>query len=366
MAFFSAFPYFPTTNVDFTVNRLHVFNLWQFKDKYIADSPVRQKVEQFSALYVDSNLEKVPTLALAVFDGAYDFRAMSDEDVRDMRRYALALLFCSVIRNEQNSVCVSEQFNLFHQSFDPTQDSIAYRTGSYYQVLNWQSLGHTKLVRPEYVPAETLLYRFDERLFGALCNMIDARRPKDDSIIRALEWVRYAHMNAEGISNESRLVMMTTAFETLFNLPRRDKTFQFSSRLEQIIKVDQLDVYDDKFRVVQTGLSRTRRMKPDGTLVMGSNNQSLEWTTYGWWARDLYELRSKIVHGDALTPADFRNHNNIPHFHIALHVMQYCLHNLLEDKKYLTYRTFPLEGEQVPVEKYPAVRRLRKIEQAIS
>lgn len=366
MAFFSAFPYFPTPNIDFIVNRLHVFNLQQSKDKYIADSLVKQRVEQFCTLYVDSNLEKISTLALAVFDGNYDFRPMSDEDVRDMQRYALALLFCSVIRNEQNSVCVSEQFNLFHQKFDPTQDSISYSTGSYYQVLNWQSLGHTKLVRPEYIPAETIPYRFDEKLFGALCNMIDARRAEDDSIIRALEWVRYAHMNAEGISNESRLVMMTTAFETLFNLPRRDKTFQFSNRLEQIIKVDQLDVYDNKFNVVRTGLSRTQRLKPDGTPTMGGHNQPLELTMYGWWARDLYDLRSKIVHGDVLTPADFKNHNNIKHFHIALHVMQYCLYNLLEDRRYLTYRTFPLGGKQVPVEKYSAVRRLRKIEQAIS
>lgn len=365
MAFFSAFPYFPTMNVDFSINRLHVFNLWQLKDKYIEDSLVKQKVEQFCALYVDSNLETVSTLALAVFDGNYDFRPMSDEEIRDLQRYALALLFCSVIRNEQNSVCVSEQFNLFHQSFDPTQDSIAYSTGSYYRVLNWQSLGQTKLVRPEYVPTETLLYRFDEKLFGALCNMIDARRPEDDSIIRALEWVRYAHMNAEGIGNESRLVMMTTAFETLFNLPRRDKTFQFSNRLEQIIKVDQLDVYANT-KIAQIGLSRTQRLRPDGTLVMGNNNQPLEWTMYGWWARDLYDLRSKIVHGDVLTPADFRNHNNIQYFHIALHMMQYCLFNLLEDKGFLTFKTFSLEGAQIPVEKYSVVRRLRKIEQAIS
>jgi hypothetical protein len=84
----------------------------------------------------------------------------------------------------------------------------------------------------------------------SFANTIDAHNPSDEYLFKVLDWVKYAFMNADGYSYESRLVMMATAFEVFFHLPRENKTRLLAERLESLLGVDNYDIYDNNYNVI--------------------------------------------------------------------------------------------------------------------
>lgn len=344
----SLLPYFPISNADFTVNRIHFFNLAAFKDKYIASNSLRKRIEQYCALYMDENLKPLSSPTLAVIDSDYSFGPVTDPLLLDVQRYALALLVCSI--GEEQERCISEQFTLFHQPFNLTEDAIAYPTGSLYHQTNWRSITTTHLVRPAYVPDEVINYRWERILMEGLANMIDAHDAADARIFEALRWVQYAFMNADGISHVSRVVMMATVFEILFALPWRGKEDSFANQLEALLGVG--------------SMGHPQIAKPNALGKPRTN------TMYGWWARDFYSLRSKIVHEGVVSSGDLVNAKRALHLSLALKMLKFCLYRLLEQRGLIVFQT--LQGacfgelEGLSPEKCDAENRLRKIENLIS
>lgn len=338
---FSAFPYFPTDNVDYPVNRLHLFSFWRFKDKYLQNPEVRQKVERLCALYVNSELKRLDFCLLAVIDGNYSLAPLTDEQVKDVYRYGLALFFCSVIYNNSWGTCTSENFLLIRQNFNLIDDEISYTTGSIRPVTNLQDINRIHFIKPDFIESRVVPYRVDLRLFVAFANMIDAHNP-DEYIFSVLEWIYYSYINFENITHESRIVMLATGFEIFFRLKRGAKAEKFAERLETLLKVDERVVFDKKTETSITGLPRTQRTDANGKVrAYGKGpkeGQPFEYTMYGWWARDFYGLRSKIVHEGTVTAEALKNHNGEPHFKIAIQIFNYCFHRLLEDRGYFIYK----------------------------
>jgi hypothetical protein len=342
-------PYFPKTNFNVTVNRLHLFNWWAYGDSYISDESLRERVSKIISIYVDKSLDPLKSPTVAILDGNYSFSALSGEQMRDLDRYVLSLLFCSLTQNSEmaagfHSICTSENFSLFHQNFNLSDEFIGYTTGSYFRVNNVNSLDGARLVKPDFIP-DVLIYGYDSTLYEALCKAVDAHDADDDFIFRALEWIRFAYMNAEGFNYPSRVVMISTAYEILFDLPDWKKEDRLADGLESLIQPDKMG---------QSGLPKVR--KPN---VLGKYKEN---TMYGWWARDFYHLRSQIVHGSSLAQNDYLNHNKVEHFYIALWMLRFCLYRLLEAKGYLIYKEYPSFGK---VGKYMDEKRLRGIEKLI-
>lgn len=237
---FSFLPYFPKEDIIIEQNRVRIFNFWNYKDTFIKDAALRDRIQRFCELYVYPNLETVRELAIAVIDDNYSFTLLNEQQQKDLQRYARALMFCSLAKNDDrggsfHSNCTSEQFTLFHQNFTTTEETMRYTVGSYVRVDTVVTLDSTRFIRPEHIP-QVLMYRFDDKLFGALANAIDAHKPKDDFLFRALDWVRFAYQNSEGFNYESRPVMLATTFEHLFKLPFSGKTEEFASRLEKLLE----------------------------------------------------------------------------------------------------------------------------------
>jgi len=327
---FSFLPYFPSTDFDMRVGRLHLLSFWKYKDAYIPDQTLREKLERICQLYVDTKLETLDELTIAVIDGNYSLTPPTDEQRRDIQRYADALNFCSVILNETNRAYTSDNFLLLHQNFTLTEDAIVYTTGSYVRLQNWQPFETAKLIKPSYIQDSIFRYRFDETLLQAFASTIDAHNNDDDYLFMVLEWFRYAYMNVEGFSYPNRVVLLATAYEVFFQLPDFGKTDAFATRLEALLKVDQMNVHDKQHRIIQTGLPIIRKANALGKVK--------ENTIYGWWARAFYDLRSKIVHGSEVVKGDLLNHNDVEHFQIGVKMLQFCFYRLLEDKGHLIYR----------------------------
>ncbi len=126
-------------------------------------------------------------------------------------------------------------------------------------------------------------------------------------------------------------------------------TEEFAGRLEELLDVNQLDYQDETTKKWNRGLPLIRRNDRNGKVreytPKGSNVKvPIELTMYGWWAREFYGARSKVVHEGVVDRDDLVNHNNAPHFNIAIAVLNFCLYRLLESKGYLVYEKSDVAG----------------------
>jgi hypothetical protein len=352
---FSYIPYFPTSQsnqVDIKVNRVHFFNFWAFKDKYITNTDRREDIQKLCEMYIDNDGSPVNQMTIAVIDDNYEFLPLSSEQIDDLNRYARAMLFCTIINNRQHSVCCSENFKLFHQNFSANPEHIAYETGSYYRIKNgWVSVQEKRFLRPENVPTNQIHF-YDERLFQALANAIDAHTPTDDFLFDTLDWVRLASSNNEEQTMANRLVMLCTAFEVFFQLPKTPKEETFVNKLEALLEVSKM-----------TPLYQSPAISPLPRLT--KDNRSKTNTIYGWWARDFYWVRSEIVHKGKLHPSDYKNHNQVSYHELALKMLRFCYYKDLQNRSYLVYETNPEFGSFSNAQELFSIIDLRKIETLI-
>src|SRR5205823_5699445 len=104
----------------------------------------------------------------------------------------------------------------------------------------------------------------------------------------------------------ARLVSMCSAFESLLDYPDQGKARYFSEEVNRLIPANRL----------------VRSTRQIGRTPVADN-------AVGWWCRDIYALRSKIVHGEAVQPADFKTANGIDVFRVALSIFEECIWGLL-------------------------------------
>lgn len=356
----SFIPYFPTPDVlqgaDIKINRAHLFNFWNYKDRYIPDAAIRAKMEKLFRMYVDEDLESCKSITVAIIDGDYNFTQASDLQIRDLQRYALAFLFCCIVQNNRRMGWVSDHFTLVHQNFILSEDFVGYQVGSYKRYTEYGiELERKRFIKPDYI-IDDERFMYDEELLQAFAKMIDAQSKEDDYIFSALEWVRSAHINPTNFRAEIRPVMLMTAFETLFNLSQNDKETDFANQLELLLGVETFSILDEDSKTLQP-LAKVKKHN--------ARNKLKENTMYGWWARDFYSLRSEVVHKGLITDKDWKYLGGISHFEIALKMLNFCLYRLMENKGYLVNEN----GAAAAILNDPGfftTRRLRQVEEHIS
>jgi len=102
---------------------------------------------------------------------------------------------------------------------------------------------------------------------------------------------------------------MATAFEILLDLPEKGKAREMSERVNNLISPHNLP-------------TSTRQVMIFGHLKPVTDN------VVGWWCREFYELRSRIVHGDEIKTRDYYT-NGIQHLKLALYLFCDCVQGLL-------------------------------------
>lgn len=351
---FSYLPFFPTPRgkeFDAKVGKVHLFNFWKFKDSYINDLAVRRKMESLCEMYVDEQGKPCHSMTIAVIDNNYSFSPLSEDQLKELRKYVLSLLFCSIVKNEQNAAWASEHFNLYHQNFDLAQNWISYETGSYVRLTQTIEIAKGRIFQPECIANGSWSYGYDERLFPALANAIEDKGNCNQALFRSLDWVRLAFSNSETTSWANRLVMLCIAFEVFFELPEQ-KENEFAARLEDLLEVAQME--SPRLPIIS---KKNKRGKP------AKNNYDN--TMYGWWARDFYWVRSEIVHKGELPEPEYRNQNQAPHHELALKMLHFCFYRELEKRGYLKYKVKPEYGDGRDIDRLLTLSEFREIEELI-
>ncbi len=331
---FTFFPYFPSSNFDLEIGRIHLFNFWKYKDKYIEDDAIKVILEKICTMYRKSDLELANNLTVCIWDGDYTFKKLTIEEIDVIHKYALSLLFCSVVKNSEQGCCSSEHFHFKGLEFDYNVEShINYSAGSFFGYSKYVGdMNVKKFVAPEYVEVP-IYYNYDEQLFESLIKLINSGDPQEVIIFQALNWVRNSCMNFDHFNNESRAVMIATTFEIFFDLPDHLKAVEFAERLEKCLRTEEMMTKDEEGNDVKgmpSVLKKTVQKKKE-------KEKEISFSVYGKWAIDFYELRNEIVHEGKITTANWVTSKGKRHIDIALLMMQFCLYRVLAQKGFLIY-----------------------------
>lgn len=269
----------------------------------ITDHQLRKHLQTYFSSFVDNRRKPVDTI-LVCSQGAIECRQLTDQERDDIRYAVDALIFATIAPATAAAVENADQrwltppstdrYELKTLYFMPGIPEISIRAGN---ILHggWK-LGEVKFERPWITGGSFAIP--DRSLLDALGRVLSDATPRAfrQRVRRALEWFRLAHTDTEQISPYSKVVMMTTAFEILLEVPQNNKRAEFTSRLHDLCATQETPV-------------ATRNGKA--------------FSMVSWWAWEFYNLRNKIVHGDSITldslvdqPSDGID-SGLPHLTIA-------------------------------------------------
>lgn len=250
---------------------------------------VRSFLDEYFRQHVTHDGRPVNDISIATV-GSSAIADLTSKQRRVIRRAIDALTFASTIpnlrmivstTNTSIGVANSERFQLVTQVFKDPKPFISISSGG--TVHGWD-INRIHFCTPWH--AGSSFYRTDEELVTALGALLNHRRNAAlrERIFRAIEWFRLAHTGSDETSDESRVVMMATAFEIL--LEPKDR---FQKRLLMTQALHNLTARDNlKLKVVTIG------------------KKTLKLNAVAAWLDRFYQLRNAIVHGERITPGRLR------------------------------------------------------------
>ena len=266
------------------------YEVWPYykeSDKRIKQKAVIQQLNQIFGRYFEQKydiekggyeepLEEIFIISPTNFEiGKSKF---SEEQIKDISSLSHIIAFCSINDSDLAFVSTStDPFILYIQKFQVGSDGI--RIGNRF----FDTLDMVKFMKQYNLG--TLFLKFEKTdLCDALGKALKFRnRPQIRRIFRSLELFYYTASRSEMVTNEHRLLSLVMCFEVLLNFG--GKKIKFAKKIERL-----LDNFEPTIEI------RTFEVKKKDTII----NKDVKCSKTGWWAFDLYNLRSKIVHGDEI------------------------------------------------------------------
>lgn len=276
----------------------------------VAEPPVREYLGRYFPRYVEVDGDLIRVIVLARHIGVTDFRYHSEPERLDLRRAAAALALSGIteawvvriVHRNEIPVPSADSFQLIFQRFTADSKFIGVTAG---RSLHGWPLDKVMFTRPW--AASPVFGRADRHLLEALGTLL--LKPGGlapdlvERVWRSLEWFRLAHLDGADQTDEAKLVAMVTAFESLFGLAISGKQEAFAKSVEGLVTDPEMGCG-----------ARVRR-----------SGSTIDLSLAGCWAWDLYELRSRLVHGDAVPAHAFNTAHGTPHLVVADLVLRECL-----------------------------------------
>lgn len=257
-------------------------NVWPFTpdeaEKNIQDADVRAHLESYFKMYVTR--EGIPVNSVAICSyGTRGFSRPRDDESDLMRLAADIIMFWAIchnrrmkiIFNKNNPSPSAERFELLVQIFKPGDEFVSLSVGNC--LIGGLKIGAFTFPQPFCMGHP--FWKLDSIIFPAFQTLITEHSKSDlaDTLKHALKWFRFAHLESNDISLDNKVVMMSTALETLLQAPMAEanKQLWIANWLDENCSFS----------------SSIRKIWPQ---------DNTEHTGLGHWARSFYELRNKIVH----------------------------------------------------------------------
>lgn len=218
----------------------------------------------------DKPLQEVFVISPVCFNGTT--ADMTEEQLEEIRDIAHIIAFCAI--NELAFASSSaDAFVLHTYSFSPGSNMVRLWDKGFADV------AMVKITKPYYV-SDSLSKFHKTPLSDALATALQLKHKEPvRRIFRTLELFYHTATHAEMITGEHRILSLVMCFEVLLNFKGEKR--RFANKIEQDIA--------------------NNSPHKETRLVQGRQGTTqLEHSQTGWWAYDLYDLRSDIVHGKAV------------------------------------------------------------------
>lgn len=275
----------------------------------VAEPAAREYLSRYFRRYVEVDGKPLRVIVLARRAGVTDFRYHTELERLDLRRAVAALALSGIteawvvriVHHNDVPVPTADAFQLIFQRFTAVSKFVAVTAGRSHHV--WP-LENVMFTRPW--AASRLFGGTDRHLLEALGTLL--LNPRElapdfvERVWRSVEWFGLAHLDGADQTDEAKLVATATAFESLFGLPMSSKQEAFAKKVEGLVCDPEIDCD-----------VRVKR-----------NGKTINLSFAGCWAWDLYELRSRLVHGDAVPAHALNTAHGTFHLVVADLVLREC------------------------------------------
>lgn len=310
-----AFMPFAKAKTEFKISGI---SFWPFGDKqneYIQDTKIRDRLNKIFETYITTCGQKIDSFTIAS-TGIIDFHRFSQAEIDSLEQAKYILSFICIEKNNKRRFeprekkgsyvnwCTADNFEIVFQNFELEKDFIAPRSGAIHSITDCIPLEGAKFTLPTWINNHFVI-DYDPSLLSALELCLDMRdsNPDCQKIIRSLEWFYDAYKNSHDVSHKTRIIMLSTAFETLLDL---DDNVKYGKKGDFCIKIDGLFGNKEKPETKKLTIIKTKK---------GTATENL--TEKQRWAVNFYELRSDIVHGDEIPVQRLYYGNKLRHFDVA-------------------------------------------------
>lgn len=224
------FPYLnmvDTPEIEFPDLDVKVWN-YDFKaDDYIKDPAIRSQLDLIIKANVGRWHEVKNVGVISV--GNIDWRQLTDHELEICREVRLLLFARTIARtgtiernpNLHNSLYTTENFTLMTQNFSRENTVMGITSGFIKRSTDYGfKLSEVKFQKPDHVPTP-LNFKGDEQLLSDLLRLRKLQKKLYRRLIRAIEALSQGYSNDSGLSMSSRIPIVASAYESLFDLPEK-------------------------------------------------------------------------------------------------------------------------------------------------
>lgn len=272
-------PYAPIKE-SFSIGNYEVWDYYKESENRIKNQNVIQHLNQIFGIYFerkynqekggyDKPLEEIFIISPHNFQ--FGVSKFSDDQIEDIKTISHIIAFCAIL--QPFSSFLSNEFQLYIQNFQIGSDGVAiFRT-------YFSKLEMVKFIKPYYLNVPITKFEKDE-LCEALGKALEFRNGKQiRGIFQALESFYYATAYDEILTAEHRLLSLVTSFEILLGF---DGKLKFANKMEKMFGKHELPPREIR------------------TIKIKNIVKDISLTKTSWWAYDLYNLRSNIIHGNEI------------------------------------------------------------------
>lgn len=262
---------------------------WKYDPSFITETEIKAYLDKYTQCYIDKHLKPLKGVILASYKDKDNFEPTSEEEYDELNSARNILCFLCIVEqtriglvNNNSSIGPpsADIFEMYSQNFFPGSDDIAVKAGS-------QTSGGWKLNKIHFQePWATggFFKNINNHIYVAINKLLADGKHQDliNRLTRSLELFRLAHIENGTISVFYKIVMMSTAFEIILDVPNIPNKSSFIA--------DEID------KSIAQGMKQETRPNKKGK----NETRGIA----AWWGWDFYKLRNSVVHGSGITPVD--------------------------------------------------------------
>lgn len=272
-------PYAPIKE-KFSLGRYDIWPFYKEAEKMVGDKEALEQLKKFFGRYFEFKRQKelkchAEQLCQVVIISPRDFKIgqdmLSENQMAEIRSIAHIMAFSSIFEMGSLST-TSDPFFVHIQKFVNNEEGMAIWDKFY---TNYNLF---KVLKPLYVGSSVFPFRTTD-LSTALAKSLEIKESNKNikRVLRSLELIYHTVTFGDMITNEHRLLTLLMAFEVLLDFENK---IDFVKSIQRYI-TDHNPIYAER----EIDIKRNKK-------------QLVNWPITCWWAYDLYDLRSEIVHGE--------------------------------------------------------------------